>query len=500
MKNISNKKSTSSSLTTKILSILFIFFFGVSNAQDGGILFNVGPNMAREKMASVASRLSNGKVVALTGRDIQFVSSRYSDLYDPSTNTFSETQMGFVHDQSGVAKLSNGKYLIFGGCKDLGVPAYTTSEIYDPASNTFTQIADLLKPRMHAGAAELKNGNILVVGGWYDPVAAAQPEVYVTATGTFSLPSNLNIPRAYPFVLPTNDSGAIIVGGWPTYGGNNIPTVEYYSSTTNGFTTISNELIPSDSGWIPYSHFFIFTKTIEDCKMSNGNYLVIAGKGTETALVEFNPSTKAFSLINTNKPLRDSLTDGGFFAFELNNADHLLYMFGIDSGYTTQQHVSLVTVDLSNGNVYHPTTTLVLPANEYIGSQTAFTYLPDSNKILVQGITSEYDNFSATSKTYLWKPTMIPLGIDAKELHKQTMIYPNPISDQLNVSIQTNSNAGVQISLSDITGALIWQKQMTLHSGANQLTHSMKEINNGIYFLRISNNELNETHKIIISK
>jgi hypothetical protein len=66
---------------------------------------------------------SNGKIISFGGRENGFVSCAYADIYDPSTNSFSEMPMNFTHDFAAVAKLSDGRYFIAGGGQDWGVPA-----------------------------------------------------------------------------------------------------------------------------------------------------------------------------------------------------------------------------------------------------------------------------------------------------------------------------------------------------------------------------------------
>ncbi len=492
---------------TIIQSIFFLMLLNLSafqiKAQNGNIIFSVGPSLKRTKMSAMTSLLNDGNVISFGGRESGFISSSYSDFYDAQTNTFSESPMNFIHDFPLTVKLNDGNFFIAGSAYDWGVPGTDEVEVYDITSKTFTAKQAMSLTRASAYGAQLKNGKILIAGAWYNATSAVTPEIYdLSGGGSSTLTGSLITARAQPLVLPTSDSGAVVASGYPSFGGNWIKSVEYYSPNTNDFTLLSNVPIPSDTDWVVYAPILY---TIEDLKMNNGNYLLLGSRatpnGNEYGLIEFNPDTKQFSLVQLNKSLRDSLTDGGYLQYTLNKQDNIAYLLSIDSGYTTQQRIGLVTVDLNTGDVFIPTTTLEMPQNEYMNGffHTSMTYLSASKSILVKGISEEYDNFTATDKTYIFKPT-IQVGVQSKEKENKIKCYPNPTNNNLNIDIISSSYSKTRISLFDITGKQIINIDKDIVSGINNLSLDTHYINNGVYFLNIQNNELNETHKIVISK
>lgn len=489
-------------ITKPLMILIFLFNIQSLSAQQGGALFQAGPTMMRGKIFPTATLLDNGNVITFSGRETNFVSCLYSDMYNATNNTFTENAMNFPHDGSATVRLSDGRFFLLGGSMDLGVaPGYATTEMYNQTTSTFEIKASMTMSRMQHGAVQLANGKVLVVGAWYNTSGATYGEIYDTASNSFTATGALNDPRSQPFVFPTNDGGAIITGGWPSYGGAVKTTVEYYQTTTNDFITQSSELIPADPGWLPLA---IYTRPFADFKMSNGKYMMMAYRTspvTEYALIEFDPATKLFSKFNTSSPLIDSLTDGGFADFVLNNNDNIAYLVGFDSGYDPQR-VSLVAVDLSNGNIYHPTTTFTLPAQEYF--YAAYTYMPSVEKILVQGVNSGNTSyFTGTNKTYLLTPQMIPSGINNinSEGNESILCYPNPAQDAFTIEFEATSNTRYTLKLIDMFGRIIYlENKEVAQTGSHQWIVNSSNIPTGLYKLLLSTSNQVKSKSILITK
>ncbi len=483
--------------------ILLLSITSSSFAQTGGANYQAGPNMMRAKIFPPATLLDNGKVITFGGREVNFVSCSYSDLYDPTSNTFSESAMNYPHDGSATIKLSDGRFFLVGGSEDLGIaPGYATTEMYNPLTNTFEIKANLLQKRCNVSGAQLNNGKVLIVGAWYNNNGAANGEVYDTSSNTFSpTTGTLLQPRAQPIVLPTNDGGAIIAGGYPTFGGPVYASVEYYQTATNDFVAHSAELIPADPGWLLYT---VYTKPLSDLQMTNGNYLLLASRagasGAEYALIQFDPANKQFSKLITMDPLKDSLTDGGFFDVILNKTDNFAYLMGVDSA-TDPNKLSMITVNLSTGEAFHPTNTFTMPASEYF--YAAYTYIPAKKQILVQGINeTNAGYFTGTNKTYLVTP-QITLGLNPTSVQNdfQLSTYPNPAQDELNVAISSAKSFSGSITLIDLFGRkVILDKNLNLGSGLTKLKYNTHHLPPGVYQLIISSASQIRKHSVLIAK
>ena len=477
-----------------ITGLLLLLTNIIADAQTGGAIYQTGPVMMRTKIYPFATVLNNGKIISFGGRENGFISCAYADLYDPSTNSFTESPMNFTHDMGAVAKLSDGRYFISGGGKDSGVPAYATSEMYDYTTNTFIVKAPMIAQRVLVASAQLTGGKVLLSGAWYDNNAASFGERYDPVTDTYTATGALNQPRAQGIILPTSDGGAVLAGGWPVYGGAFFTNTEYYNTATNTFENLNSELIPADAGWLLNA---IYTRPIDDSRMSNGNYILLAFRSAPTlefALIEFNPTTRLFSKLITSEPISGALTDGGFWDLILNRADNIAYVLGAKAG-TDPQQICMVTVDLTTAHTYYPLTSYTLPAQEYLNP--AMTYISSTGKILLQGISSYPDNFNATNKTYLLTP-QLQVGIAEASTDSPVHIsyYPNPSSDMVNVKIDNAKTSDFALNIYTIMGKLV--KSETLKTKQGQI--NIADISNGIYTIEIKANGWSEKQKLIIQR
>lgn len=77
-------------------------------------------------------------------------------------------------------------------------------------------------------------------------------------------------------------------------------------------------------------------------------------------------------------------------------------------------------------------------------------------------------------------------------------VYPNPFSKQLTVRIDSKLSAPMILTLTDLAGNIVKMKSVLLVKGTNQIEmDKMEAIKNGIYFLRISNEEYSQVLKLI---
>lgn len=134
--------------------------------------------------------------------------------------------------------LLNGKVLIAGGFAGSGgeYNPYRTAELYDPKSGTFQPIAEMGIGRSGHTATLLKNGKVLIVGGWtghYDLRGSA--EIYDPAANTFTPTGNLVIERAGNTATLLADGRVLIAGGEDRQE-NKIANAEIYDPSNGRFT------------------------------------------------------------------------------------------------------------------------------------------------------------------------------------------------------------------------------------------------------------------------
>ncbi len=138
--------------------------------------------------------------------------------------------------------LPNGKVLIAGGFAGSGgeYNPYRTAELYDPNSGTFQSVAEMSIGRSGHTATLLKNGRVLIVGGWtgrYDLRGSA--EIYDPAANTFTPTGNLAIERAGNTATLLADGRVLIAGGEDRQE-NKLASAEIYDPSTGKFTQTGN--------------------------------------------------------------------------------------------------------------------------------------------------------------------------------------------------------------------------------------------------------------------
>ena len=85
-----------------------------------------------------------------------------------------------------------------------------------------------------------------------------------------------------------------------------------------------------------------------------------------------------------------------------------------------------------------------------------------------------------------------------ENINKEIHIYPNPVSDQINISIKTNLNRTIDICIYNSQGELV--RLLNLKENAKSpISLPVNDLPNGIYFLKMSTPEQSQTKKIIIN-
>ena len=112
--------------------------------------------------------------------------------------------------------LPGGKVLIAGGFAGSGSEnnPYRSTELYDPRTRSFQPTGNMTIGRAGHTATLLKNGKVLIAGGWtgrYDARRAA--ELYDPAIGMFTPTGNMVIERADNTAALLPDGRVLIAGG-----------------------------------------------------------------------------------------------------------------------------------------------------------------------------------------------------------------------------------------------------------------------------------------------
>jgi len=149
--------------------------------------------MSEARVNHTATLLASGELLVTAGSLITGEGVGTSELYDPSTDTWSTAgPMTTGRNNSHTATLlDSGKLLVTGGSPDFGSTVMASTEVYDPATDTWSAAAPMTITRYEHTATLLDNGKVLITGGHTDLGnseigSTAGAELYDPVTDTWS--------------------------------------------------------------------------------------------------------------------------------------------------------------------------------------------------------------------------------------------------------------------------------------------------------------------------
>jgi len=117
-----------------------------------------------------ATLLRDGRVLVVGGN--QHRSTTPAEIYDPETDTWTDSDGVDWRRDQGAAVLADGRVLVVGGSTSLA-----TTELFDPATNTWADGPDLLSPRSEVVLVTLLDGSIMVIGGFARDTLTSEVEI-----------------------------------------------------------------------------------------------------------------------------------------------------------------------------------------------------------------------------------------------------------------------------------------------------------------------------------
>jgi len=167
-------------------------------------------NMQAARTAHTATLLPSGKVLVVGGRNVGPIDS--VEIYDPARGTWhAAAPMSTARVGHTATLLNDGRVLVVGGSTGGLPPGFgrtASAEVYDPASDTWTPTVGMSTPRDWFDAVLLKDGRVLVAGGFgLDTLASA--ELYDSTTGRWTATGNLHIAR-YGHTLTLLHDGSVL--------------------------------------------------------------------------------------------------------------------------------------------------------------------------------------------------------------------------------------------------------------------------------------------------
>jgi hypothetical protein len=126
---------------------------------------------------------------------------------------------------------------------------------------------------------------------------------------------------------------------------------------------------------------------------------------------------------------------------------------------------------------------------------------PDSTNILQQDASGNFVQFNKSSmiviarKEFLGNASPLSL-VNQEKKDVQIRIFPNPFSEEINITYSGNIHQNVLLEIVDIIGKVVYHQQLELSSDVKQTIFS-KSLLDGVYWIRINGPLINFNSKII---
>jgi hypothetical protein len=91
------------------------------------------------------------------------------------------------------------------------------------------------------------------------------------------------------------------------------------------------------------------------------------------------------------------------------------------------------------------------------------------------------------------------LGIIEKSSLSELKIFPNPVHDLINISFLCTRASIMEITLTSLQGQPLAARRVICMSGRNQFSLPVSNVRSGIYVLRLQNEAVSETYKVIVT-
>lgn len=78
-------------------------------------------------------------------------------------------------------------------------------------------------------------------------------------------------------------------------------------------------------------------------------------------------------------------------------------------------------------------------------------------------------------------------------------LFPNPASNQVSINIKTPVNGSIQVQLLSFDGKTLQSKNIEINTGSNQSEFDLNNFSNGIYFIMVKGENINQIQKLIIN-
>jgi N-acetylneuraminic acid mutarotase len=199
--------------------------------------------MIDARYGATAVLLKNGKVLISGGITTGNTLLATAEIYDPTTGIWSPTgAMKTARAYYVGVLLRNGMVLVAGGCTNSNCSAATsTAEIYDPNAGIWRATAKMSMLRYFFSATPLSDGSVLVEGGCNQgncTTVTTSAEIYNPRTRVWAPTGQMKVGRDYHTATLLKNGKVLVTGGYTVTGASN--SVEMYDPTTATWSAMAS--------------------------------------------------------------------------------------------------------------------------------------------------------------------------------------------------------------------------------------------------------------------
>ena len=191
-----------------------------AHATDYGAWSPAG-SPAIDRNSPVAVALPDGRALLAGGYSTgngESAPLSSAEIYDPVTNAWTPAApMSKARGGATGTLLPDGRVLVTGGTVRAGYWDVASTEVYDPATNSWSPAADMVHPRMHHAAVALADGRVLVFGdamNGNDFGASRLAEIYDPAANRWTPAAALSLARGTTAITRLRDGRVLVAGGF----------------------------------------------------------------------------------------------------------------------------------------------------------------------------------------------------------------------------------------------------------------------------------------------
>jgi len=217
---------------------------------DTGLWTSVA-SMSVARAAHSASILSDGSFLVAGGETLDTANAvddvlATAERYDPSANAWTSSSLAVSRVEHTSELLASGKVIILGGWDHQSASKIAT-EIYDPSSNSWSAGPDMSVGRSRHVSARLADGKVIVTGGWqgapfeYSPLASV--EIYDPSSGSigaWTTRHGMTEGRVRHAGAALFNGKFLVVGGLAGEDAHFSPSAEVYDPAANAWTTLAS--------------------------------------------------------------------------------------------------------------------------------------------------------------------------------------------------------------------------------------------------------------------